>query len=1192
MSEIDVLTARLDIEGLAAFSRGMAQADASVDTLRKNLRGLTEDALAARAALSGLGVDLRSIADAAALADEIKRIRDEGTKARAVVKDLGPTDSSIAKTAALAAEMGHVRDNAIEARAAARSIGGRSIPFGGGNLVGSAFGARDFGPIRGAGEFGLSGGSLARDVESRARRDLSSTGLLGMFFGSGEARRIAGAATRGGGGGGGGGFLQGILPGGQRANAGLVAAGIGLAAAAGPALVPAAAGILASGINVFGTLAGTALTLKLALGGLNAAALTTTAGWNALTPVQKTLGLTLRQLDAGLVANLEATAQNAVIPGLNRALHLAVTPSSVGALNTTVGAFGQAISGGAQQFGKFLGGSGSGITAGFDQRLQHMLVADAAGFRDLIRIIIPLTDAFVRLGNAALPLTRWLGDATTKGAQAFDQFVKLQGASGGLATFFDKSRQSLQALGGLLGSLGNLALQVGDAISFKASVGLINDVSGALNDLAGFLQRNRKLFNDVFGGLVLSLRDGIRAISALLGALRPVLSEIDRLAGGLKGVRLAVDGLAVYWVGKFLLMRLAVVGLIPLLGSLATAIPYVAVGVALIYIIEHWKQVTQAFPLLWRAAWDVIKGDLDIGVYYIFRGLASILVAVDRAFNWVPIIGGQLDSVTQQFQNWVGQFKVAGQSQFGSAGLLAGQAWGTLFNAGVSQTWVPPGAQGPVGKPSSGMPPGLLGPIKGATPSAFLPGQSPFATPAPLAPGFGGTTFPPIWQLPARYALPIALAAQAGALNKPGAVAQQIRANQAALNYTLRAEKGLTGQNQLAAISEATSLAQTLASLRGTGASTSGVGFLSPGVRARLAAAQNAAAGITAGTAPTTTTIQAQLGLFTQLSAAVKQLTDAIKAGTYAGKQLTAAQTEQSTLIKQQKAAQAALQGSKQGLAVERLLGIAGSGSQTGAQGARSLQANLRDFLNTTLKQFGLAQTGSAPLGPFVTELRKLGDTNKRQHQSLEKILAAIHLLKNDKQIGSAAVAAATQNGSQRLAEIKQELQKSTGFTTQNAVNANQILRAYGIDPTKFKGRAAEALSRTAAFWAGNPVSLARGAVFGVPLTPTGEPAFVRHAKAAVAAVRAAHHAIRSVGGVPVLGNQQINPRTGKPIYPGTWGPMVPLARHVVHLTVEVKGNTRIDKENARLIANELRRKTARNSVQMTGSNAGVNMGF
>ena len=35
-----------------------------------------------------------------------------------------------------------------------------------------------------------------------------------------------------------------------------------------------------------------------------------------------------------------------------------------------------------------------------------------------------------------------------------------------------------------------------------------------------------------------------------------------------------------------------------------------------------------------------------------------------------------------------------------------------------------------------------------------------------------------------------------------------------------------------------------------------------------------------------------------------------------------------------------------------------------------------------------------------------------------------------------------------------------------------------------------------------------------------------------------------------------------------------------------------VNAENARLIANELRRKTGRNSVQMTGANAGVNMGF
>ena len=44
-----------------------------------------------------------------------------------------------------------------------------------------------------------------------------------------------------------------------------------------------------------------------------------------------------------------------------------------------------------------------------------------------------------------------------------------------------------------------------------------------------------------------------------------------------------------------------------------------------------------------------------------------------------------------------------------------------------------------------------------------------------------------------------------------------------------------------------------------------------------------------------------------------------------------------------------------------------------------------------------------------------------------------------------------------------------------------------------------------------------------------------------------------------------------------------------------MKGNTKLDRDNARIIAAEIaainRRRTLRNSVQMTGANAGVNMG-
>ena len=95
MSEVDVLTARLDVEGLAGFTRSMAQADASVDALRKNLRGLTDDALEARAALGRVGADLGpAIAQFAALNDEVKRTRDTLLEASAAGGDIGASDAS------------------------------------------------------------------------------------------------------------------------------------------------------------------------------------------------------------------------------------------------------------------------------------------------------------------------------------------------------------------------------------------------------------------------------------------------------------------------------------------------------------------------------------------------------------------------------------------------------------------------------------------------------------------------------------------------------------------------------------------------------------------------------------------------------------------------------------------------------------------------------------------------------------------------------------------------------------------------------------------------------------------------------------------------------------------------------------------------------------------------------------------
>jgi hypothetical protein len=243
-------------------------------------------------------------------------------------------------------------------------------------------------------------------------------------------------------------------------------------------------------------------------------------------------------------------------------------------------------------------------------------------------------------------------------------------------------------------------------------------------------------------------------------------------------------------------------------------------------------------------------------------------------------------------------------------------------------------------------------------------------------------------------------------------------------------------------------------------------------------------------------------------------------------------------LTRHAEATRKALEQQQETLRQERVLGIAGAG--TGGVSAARESARLRAFLNDELKRLGLAQTGSSPLGPFVQELYRMGDINKRQYESLEKILKVIV----DARDNTGKIASSVSgNISQRLAEIKQELGSLTGFTLAGAQHSlSAILERSGARLTGTAAQRARFLEQGQYALAHHgQVLTTNRAALGVPLTTAGAPS-------------------------------------------------------TLHVVVTVKGNTAIDRAGAQVIADaiapHLRRKSGRNTVQMTGSNAGTNLGF
>ena len=385
--------------------------------------------------------------------------------------------------------------------------------------------------------------------------------------------------------------------------------------------------------------------------------------------------------------------------------------------------------------------------------------------------------------------------------------------------------------------------------------------------------------------------------------------------------------------------------------------------------------------------------------------------------------------------------------------------------------------------------------ITSAQRSALLAAQqgylaTPSYSPSPVTGATGsitGATAP----LAAPYQEPVSvqnaiLNAQLAAARAPqgskaatDAVKQEIAAYQYAIKTITAQLHSLSAPNQTAARQDILGFLQSLQGLTGTTAPASGQGFFSGAAQGRMAAALQNVSGITGASAPTSTSIQALTGEIVQTQSELKKLDVAIKKHAYVGTELANALTEQTTLVKQENAAKQLRLSQQQNLTLEGVLGIAPTGLRSGAQAAASSSSSLRTFLNDTLKQFGLAQTGSSALGPYITELHKLGDINNRQYTSLEKILTAIGLMKKDTGTISSSISG---NVTQRLAEIKSELAAATGFSD-----------LYAAAGYRVAGLSAQQAQTQAGLTEHRGTIPYGGALGGIPLLPTGAPATSGH---------------------------------------------------------------------------------------------------
>jgi hypothetical protein len=312
----------------------------------------------------------------------------------------------------------------------------------------------------------------------------------------------------------------------------LLPGAIGLGALAAPAAAPGALGLLASIPTLAAAGVGALGTLALAFHGVGAAIGGDKKAFDDLSPAAKKFALEIRSLD-GWFDKLRQTAGAALFPGLSAGLHSALSPGTVSALSKAVTELGRALGAAGAQWGRYLG------SKEFDRIFGPLMRSAARNIGRLSDTFLHLFDALGVVARAAIPFTNWLVDAADKGSRLFDSWIRGKAASGALAHGMDEARSSLTLVWHLLGAVVHVVGALGSALYPLARVA-VRDLTGALNYLAGVIDRNRKTIRAIVGGALAALRATVVGLVPIVGALFRVASHVAQAVGGWKHVFEAV----------------------------------------------------------------------------------------------------------------------------------------------------------------------------------------------------------------------------------------------------------------------------------------------------------------------------------------------------------------------------------------------------------------------------------------------------------------------------------------------------------------------------------------------------------------------------------------------------------------------------------------------------------------------------
>lgn len=417
--------------------------------------------------------------------------------------------------------------------------------------------------------------------------------------------------------------------------------------------------------------------------GLAASAADLNEKFNELPPAAQTFVRALQALKPKF-DDLRATAAAGLFPGVTAGIQSAM--QNFDPLQRVVGATAEAMGGLAAKAGELVGSKGFGKdleTIGG----RNVLIIDRLG-----NAAINIGDAFRHLLVAAGPLTTWLAKVAEGWSENLLAATKAGRESGKLASFFQKTKNTLEVVGSILGNLASAFFNVGkEAAPFGRDIlGTLDDVTERFADWTKSLEGQnalKKFFessNAVMGAILPVIGNVLKDFGELaflvLPAFLAIMEKLGPYAGPVIQVLIAMKALATVAKGLGALAAFAnPIGLV----VLAIA----ALGLAFVVAYKRSEKFREIVGQAWMYVQDTAKRAVDYVKGYLNEHQDDIQAAglafenLGKAAKWafekvlLPVVEKVLPYVQKYVEN---SLKMIGGAFDVIVGILTGdwaRAW-------------------------------------------------------------------------------------------------------------------------------------------------------------------------------------------------------------------------------------------------------------------------------------------------------------------------------------------------------------------------------------------------------------------------------------------------------------------------------------------------------------------------------------